>query len=97
MSTRTMPHPSTLVFGCMACANWQIDLTRHFVKEVGAQEALVAAAEEANDHLWDDCPGGTTGRVKYGDQWIERPHMSDGKEATGVLAGYPLPDWWVTR
>ncbi len=49
-------------------------------------------------HVMDDCPGGRTGRIKIGDQWVERPSLSDdGKPVDGAMEIHTLPKWWVWR
>lgn len=81
---------------CMGCHHWQIDVRPGAVSDFGgAQAALMVIAEENARHL-AECPG-TGGRVKFGDQWVEPPRMSDGKPASGTLQMEPLPRWWVTR
>lgn len=92
-----IPGPQTAAFICAGCNDWQIDVTPRAVSDLGgAQPAILAVADEHRAHL-DECPGGTTGRVKVRGQWVDRPHMSDGSEVTGMLEGHPLPRWWVWR
>ncbi len=94
---RRLPHPSTVVFHCMSCTHWQLDLSRQFVADVGPGDAIYAVAEEHAAHVRDECAGGETGRVKYSGKWVERPLTSDGQTPTGMLELIPLPAWWVTR
>lgn len=93
---RRPPHPTTVVFRCMACTHWQLDLDRRYVADVGSREAMLAVAEEHAAHV-EDCAGGSEGRVKYGDRWVDRPLMEDGKTPTGLLEMVPLPRWWVSK
>lgn len=81
---------------CMACHHWQIDVRAGAVSDLGgAQDAMWALAQAHSEHL-PDCPG-AGGRIKFNDQWVEPPKMSDGKTATGTMMFQPLPAWWVTR
>ena len=81
---------------CMGCHHWQIDVRPAAVSDLGGSRAtLMLVAEENAEHL-KECPG-AGGRVRFGDQWVERMRMTNGDPADGMLQMEPLPRWWVTR
>lgn len=93
---RKMPPLNAVVFTCTGCTNWQLDAgPRPSRYAETPQAALMLIAEAHSEHLWDECVGGTEGRIHVMGQWVERPAMSGGAPATGVLAAQPLPRWWV--
>ncbi len=80
---------------CMACHHWQIDVRPGAVSDLGGSRAALWAIGEAHvDHM-AECPG-AGGRIKFGDQWVEPPRMSDGATASGTIQMEPLPRWWST-
>lgn len=93
----TMATINGIVAVCTGCNHWQIDAAGR-ASRLGtyARDVMLLLAQAHAEHL-PDCPGGTTGRVKVGREWIERPDMGDGRKADGVLGVYPLPPWWVWR
>lgn len=89
----TTPNPLLYVALCTGCNNWQIDVTRDAMREMDRVEAFKAIATEHVAHQ-ETCVN-PDGRVKVLGQWVERPKMMTGRQATGVLAFTPLPRWWV--
>lgn len=93
-----MPTPDArrYIAVCMACQHWQCDIRPGAVSDLGGSHpALMAVAQAHVGHL-ADCVG-ADGRIKVGDQWVERPSLSDGKTADGVMEMHPFPPWWVVR
>lgn len=93
------PAARDAVLVCMSCQNWQIDLHPRGISDIGGGQAAYMAALQCHAyHVMDECPGGRTGRIKVGDQWVERPSLSDdGKPVDGAMEIYTLPKWWVWR
>jgi len=91
-----MPDVCAGALVCLACHNWQIDITHHARSDLGgARDALMVAAEAHAEHL-SECPG-AGGRVKGLGQWVDRPEMSGGKQADGLLGMIAFPRWWVAK
>lgn len=100
------PHPvaslswrdlKNVVAVCTSCNHWQADLGPKPSRIAETPLEAVALLALANAEHLADCPGGTTGRVKVLGQWVERPKMSNGAPADGLLAMFQLPAWWVWR
>lgn len=91
-----MPQVREVVLVCLACHHWQVDVRSGAVSDLGGNRAAMWAAGEAHHEHLPDCPG-AGGRVKVLGQWVERPAMSDGKQADGLMGAVPLPRWWVSR
>lgn len=86
------------VWVCTACDHWQLDVTpRARSEHGGAAPVALAAVELHRDHVFDECIGGTEGRVKIGGEWVDRIIMPTGETAAGILAATDLPRWWVWR
>ena len=84
-------------FVCLGCHDWQIDVTHHARSDMGgARNAQWAAMEVAALEHLPECVG-NGGRVRVGDQWVDRPNMQEGEQADGVLGLIPFPKWWVTK
>ena len=94
MTGLSAPDVRAYVAVCAGCNHWQADTTRHAVTELGGNQPAIMAIAEA--HLEHDCPG-EGGRVKVLGQWVERPTMNDGEQATALLAFHPFPRWWVAK
>lgn len=91
------PQIKDFVLHCTGCLHWQIDAPPRAVRELGGSQPTLWAFAEAHAKHLEDCPGGTTGRVKVQGRWVERPTMSDGQQTQGLLEATPLPPWWVWR
>lgn len=94
-ATSTLPRLDDVVLVCLACHHWQCDAPPRVVRDLGPSATLWAVGEEHVEHL-KDCPG-AGGRVKVLGQWVDRPQMSHGTQADGVVGASPLPRWWVWR
>lgn len=91
------PDLRTFVLICTGCDDWTLDVPPRAVSDFGGQNPAAWAVGEAHAEHVQTCPGGTVGRVKVQGQWAERPLMTGGKPADGVMVSEPLPRWWVWR
>lgn len=87
----------TSVVTCTGCAHWQADFHPRAVRDLGPVEVLQTTAELHDEHLRSGECVNPDGRIKVAGRWVDRPVMESGNQATGVLAGEPLPRWWVWR
>lgn len=93
---KKMPPLNAVVFTCTGCGHWQCDLGPRPSRVADTPTAAVMLVAEANAEHLDECVG-AGGRIKVLGQWVDRPKMSSGSQADGVLAAMPLPPWWVWR
>ena len=96
MSAR-MPDVTQVVLVCQGCHHWQVDATPRAKRELGGGPAALGAVAPAPADAHRGAWPAAGGRVKGLGQWVERPEMSSGNKADGLLGAMPLPDWWVWR
>ena len=96
MVTKGPPPLRNVVAACCGCNHWQADVPPRVIRDLGGDKAALVLLGEAHAAHLAECPG-EGGRIKVLGQWTERPQMSNGKTADGVVALYPLPRWWVWR
>lgn len=97
MSAAVSPSFADSVMVCPYCHDWQLDVSRRVLSDMGGNNvAAKDVALAADQHQRNDCPG-WPGRMKVHGQWIDPPLMANGQPCTGALVGVALPRWWVGK